>query len=420
MSVDWSYKLVFFVTDSEFKEIYNLLQYSDFGWYEESYSRSFSIPDKTYSYKSTFFITLYNSLLYIGPYYKDDYITELSKIFPSSLFYYYGGFEKSRDYASIWFCNGKELYKSFAFDEYEKIKKEEVKRFISNTSKLSKGVSHTVELLPNGNIKCEGFNRFEECNTSSWENIKAISCGNWHTVGLKKDGTLVACGMNANGQCDGSSVKEKVIDISCGRYHTAVLLENGKVQILGNLEQKAKVNPNISNDFNKPDDLPLTLDLILNKNIVGWKEMNKHIEDMSEGDELILDGSYLENFLNVEVYNSNNQKIGAITHFPNGGLIERISDLKATVDTVIPVSKRTKKAKYAKMTVKLEYLPSLDNDEAFIGNYVQTPVETWPQVAKIKSIYDAVIGITKDGEIYIDGFCPCSEDEILLENIDLY
>ena len=36
---------------------------------------------------------------------------------------------------------------------------------------------------------------------SRWRNITAIAAGSFHTVGLKSDGTLVACGTDINGAC---------------------------------------------------------------------------------------------------------------------------------------------------------------------------------------------------------------------------
>lgn len=47
-----------------------------------------------------------------------------------------------------------------------------------------------------------------------------------------------------------------------------------------------------------------------------------------------------------------------------------------------------------------------------IGIYTQTSIDSWPSVVKIKSIFDAVIGATASGEVFVDGFCPCSESEI--------
>ena len=49
---------------------------------------------------------------------------------------------------------------------------------------------------------------------------------------------------------------------------------------------------------------------------------------------------------------------------------------------------------------------------AKFGDYVQTKVGLWPPVSKILSVYDAVIGVTHNGDIFVDGFCPRSEKDI--------
>ena len=47
-----------------------------------------------------------------------------------------------------------------------------------------------------------GSNLHDKCNVSDWSNIAAISAGEYHTVGLKSNGTVVAVGRNDVGQCD--------------------------------------------------------------------------------------------------------------------------------------------------------------------------------------------------------------------------
>jgi len=47
-----------------------------------------------------------------------------------------------------------------------------------------------------------GGNWQGQLNVSDWTNIKAIAAGEYHTVGLKEDGTVVAVGFNWWGQLD--------------------------------------------------------------------------------------------------------------------------------------------------------------------------------------------------------------------------
>ena len=47
-----------------------------------------------------------------------------------------------------------------------------------------------------------GYNDYGQCDVDGWTDIVAVSAGDYHTVGLKADGTVVAVGYNDNGQCD--------------------------------------------------------------------------------------------------------------------------------------------------------------------------------------------------------------------------
>ena len=46
------------------------------------------------------------------------------------------------------------------------------------------------------------------------------------------------------------------------------------------------------------------------------------------------------------------------------------------------------------------------------GKNNRVPVDTWPAVITIRSVFDAVIGMTEDGQIFVSGFCPFTEAEI--------
>lgn len=67
---------------------------------------------------------------------------------------------------------------------------------------ISAGNSHTVGLKSDGTVVAVGENEDGQCNTHSWQNIKAISAGACHTLGLRVDGTVIATGKNDSNQCD--------------------------------------------------------------------------------------------------------------------------------------------------------------------------------------------------------------------------
>ena len=67
---------------------------------------------------------------------------------------------------------------------------------------VSAGEFHTVGLKADGTVVAVGDNEYGRCNVSGWRDIVAISAGGWHTVGLKADGTVVAVGRDDHGRCD--------------------------------------------------------------------------------------------------------------------------------------------------------------------------------------------------------------------------
>ena len=69
------------------------------------------------------------------------------------------------------------------------------------------GDAHTVGLKFDGTVVACGSNYCGIFNVSGWTDIVAVAAGSRHTVGLKSDGTVVACGYNKNGQCDVSGWK---------------------------------------------------------------------------------------------------------------------------------------------------------------------------------------------------------------------
>ena len=67
---------------------------------------------------------------------------------------------------------------------------------------VSAGYDRTVGLKRDGTVVAVGNNKDGQCNVSDWRDIVAVAAGFSHTVGLKRDGTVVAVGWNDAGQCN--------------------------------------------------------------------------------------------------------------------------------------------------------------------------------------------------------------------------
>ena len=70
---------------------------------------------------------------------------------------------------------------------------------------VAAGADHTVGLKSDGTVVACGHKAY--CNVSGWTDVVAVAADMGHTVGLKSDGMVVACGSNSDGRCDVSGWK---------------------------------------------------------------------------------------------------------------------------------------------------------------------------------------------------------------------
>jgi alpha-tubulin suppressor-like RCC1 family protein len=98
---------------------------------------------------------------------------------------------------------------------------------------LAAGDRHTVGLKTDGTVVAVGWNAFGQCNIGGWTDIIQIAAGDWHTVGLKSNGTVVTIGWNASGQCDVGNWTD-VIQVTAGDGHTVGLQFDGTAVAAGN------------------------------------------------------------------------------------------------------------------------------------------------------------------------------------------
>jgi hypothetical protein len=73
-----------------------------------------------------------------------------------------------------------------------------------------------------------GDNTFNQNNVSALAtNLVAVAAGAWHNLGLGADGTVVAWGSDAEGQCTGSATLTNALAIAAGGYHSLAIQANG-------------------------------------------------------------------------------------------------------------------------------------------------------------------------------------------------
>jgi alpha-tubulin suppressor-like RCC1 family protein len=64
------------------------------------------------------------------------------------------------------------------------------------------GNYHTLGVRSDDTVVATGNNNDNQCFVGLWTDIVQVVAGSSHTVGLKNCGTVVAVGSNGEGQCD--------------------------------------------------------------------------------------------------------------------------------------------------------------------------------------------------------------------------
>jgi alpha-tubulin suppressor-like RCC1 family protein len=100
------------------------------------------------------------------------------------------------------------------------------------TAMVAAGEFHTVGLKSSGTVVAVGDNSDGQCDVGDWTDIVQVAAGFVHTVGLNSDGTVVAVGHSGYGQCDVGNWTD-IIQVAAGDYHTVGLRSDGTVVAAG-------------------------------------------------------------------------------------------------------------------------------------------------------------------------------------------
>lgn len=125
-----------------------------------------------------------------------------------------------------------QLAEGYTPEEIAVIERLFTKRAALPEGALAVGFYHTVGLKKDGTVIVCGRNEEKQCDTGAWTGITAVAAGAYHTVGLKKDGTVVACGRNTEKQCDTGAWTD-ISAIACTDYGTVGLKKDGTVLYTG-------------------------------------------------------------------------------------------------------------------------------------------------------------------------------------------
>ena len=98
---------------------------------------------------------------------------------------------------------------------------------------IAAGREHTVVIRENGTVSACGLDyRDGRCDTKDIFNIKAIDAGTSHSVYLRKDGTVVAKGSNSFGECNVNEWHD-IVAVAAGHLLTIGVRANGTIVTTG-------------------------------------------------------------------------------------------------------------------------------------------------------------------------------------------
>jgi hypothetical protein len=99
---------------------------------------------------------------------------------------------------------------------------------------MAGGGSHSLAIKTNGSIVAWGKNAYGQCSVPAPNSgFIAVAGGYEHSVGLKANGSIVAWGYNGWGQCDVPPPNQGFVAIAAGYYHTLGLKSDGTIVAWG-------------------------------------------------------------------------------------------------------------------------------------------------------------------------------------------
>ena len=310
-----------------------------------------------------------------------------------------------------WYCSGRKCSSTELEDVLAAGRHHSVQRSMNSDAKHAFGLYHQLYCTSEGTVETSGRNKFGECNSHDWVDVCSVACGDWHSVALRNDGSLLACGSNANKQCNVSDLSGAVSKISCGRYHTALLAQDGTVTVRGRLEHV------IEDKFLERSTTTAAIKYPVICTVEGpsSKKRNRRIENTNVGDllELRIDEDNPSYYpVGIEVLNGAGESLGYLEDdnlHPLTLLSHDLAKIEVHADTVTPLSAQYPGARYALLTVRLDESKTMTPE---MPKYQQIPHRSWSNIVDICSVHDAVIGKNSYGEIFVDGDPGCSTSDL--------
>lgn len=97
---------------------------------------------------------------------------------------------------------------------------------------LALGFYHTLGLKEDGTVLACGDDSCGQCQVGAWSDVTAVAAGAYHSLGLRADGTVYAAGRGDEGQCQVSDWTD-VVQIAAADYASFGLRRDGTILYTG-------------------------------------------------------------------------------------------------------------------------------------------------------------------------------------------
>jgi len=100
------------------------------------------------------------------------------------------------------------------------------------SGRIAAGRSHSAVLMDDGTVIAAGSNASGQCRVEQWTDITSLCAGADFTLGLRSDGTVIAAGDNSFGQCNVQDWTD-VVSIAAGDYDAFAVTSDGRLLTAG-------------------------------------------------------------------------------------------------------------------------------------------------------------------------------------------
>lgn len=248
---------------------------------------------------------------------------------------------------------------------------------------------HLVALCADGSIQsCN--NRDGVYDAEEWNNLVSVAIGYGNTLGLRVDGTVIACGQNTTLN-DGVSKWQDIKEICIAGRFAVGLRMDGTVVAFGN-------------NAYKPEDRRIWEAMIRDvskwKNIVSVEATTEAVIGLCSDGTVKYSGQYADDYSSIaDLRNVTKIKTleGAVAAFYQNGNVDLIGGKTIHLKNIVDVG-----SAYQRLCLKCDGTVFISGDSVFKGTSMEYHVDDWKEIISVDSDVFAV-GLTGNGSVVTAG-----------------